>query len=84
MNSDKHAKIEPQEMTMSHVYGMHASTDLGTKAAAVLKAPFLWMERRRQRRELQGVLGLPDYLIKDIGLQRHQITQETVKPFWRP
>jgi uncharacterized protein YjiS (DUF1127 family) len=69
---------------MAHVYGMHASADLGAKAAAAFKGLFVWMERRRQRRELQGILGLPDYLIKDIGLQRHQIAQEIVKPFWRP
>ena len=65
-----------------HVYSAHASKPT-PGWSAVLNSPLAWIERRRQRRELMGVLGLPDYLIKDIGLQRHQISQEAVKPFWQ-
>jgi uncharacterized protein YjiS (DUF1127 family) len=36
----------------------------------------------RQRRELMGLLDMPDYLLKDIGLQRHDITREGLKRFW--
>ncbi len=54
------------------------------KPIAVLKRVMTWIERRRQRRELMGLLNLPDYMLKDIGLQRHQIAREMVKPFWRP
>ncbi|HYM98343.1 MAG TPA: DUF1127 domain-containing protein [Aestuariivirgaceae bacterium] len=36
----------------------------------------------KQRRELMGLLDLPDYLLKDIGLQRHDITREGLKRFW--
>jgi uncharacterized protein YjiS (DUF1127 family) len=53
------------------------------KPIALLKKLLTWIERRRQRRELTGLLSLPDYMLKDIGLQRHQITREMVKPFWR-
>jgi uncharacterized protein YjiS (DUF1127 family) len=38
--------------------------------------------RRQQRRELMGLLSLPDYLLKDIGLQRDDITREGLKHFW--
>jgi uncharacterized protein YjiS (DUF1127 family) len=67
---------------MTHVYNTHASKALPIWLA-VVSSPLEWLERRRQRQELMGILGLPDYLIKDIGLQRHEITQEAVKPFWR-
>ena len=36
----------------------------------------------KQRRELMGLLDMPDYLLKDIGLQRHEITREGLKRFW--
>jgi uncharacterized protein YjiS (DUF1127 family) len=73
---------------MAHVHGSHGlrspAGGLATQAIAALASPLAWLERRRQRSELKGVLGLPDYLLKDIGLQRHEIVQEAFKPFWRP
>jgi uncharacterized protein YjiS (DUF1127 family) len=36
----------------------------------------------RQRRELMSLLNQPDYILKDIGLQRHEITREGLKRFW--
>ena len=41
------------------------------------------IRRFRERRELDRVLGLPDYLLKDIGLQRHDIPREALRPMWR-
>jgi uncharacterized protein YjiS (DUF1127 family) len=38
--------------------------------------------RRRHRRQLMALLDLPDYLLKDIGLQRHEITRQGLKRFW--
>jgi len=38
--------------------------------------------RIRQRRELMSLLNQPDYILKDIGLQRHEITREGLKRFW--
>jgi uncharacterized protein YjiS (DUF1127 family) len=35
-----------------------------------------------QRRKLMSLLDMPDYLLKDIGLQRHEITREGLKWFW--
>jgi uncharacterized protein YjiS (DUF1127 family) len=37
----------------------------------------------RQRRELNALLGLADYQLKDIGLTRSDIQRESVKPLWR-
>jgi uncharacterized protein YjiS (DUF1127 family) len=46
--------------------------------------PWAWLQRARRRRELMGLLGQPDYLLKDVGLDRSQITREGLKPFWTP
>jgi uncharacterized protein YjiS (DUF1127 family) len=32
-----------------------------------------WQNRRRRRRDLAVLAGQPDYLLKDIGLARHEI-----------
>ncbi|MFT5009058.1 MAG: hypothetical protein ACI9RY_001040 [Reinekea sp.] len=39
-----------------------------------------WQEKRRVRRYLAR---LPDYLLKDIGLERRAVMLEAAKPFWR-
>jgi uncharacterized protein YjiS (DUF1127 family) len=39
-------------------------------------------QRLRQRRELRALLSQPDYLLKDIGVEKHQIMREVSKPFW--
>lgn len=44
--------------------------------------PLVWLRRLRQRRELAHLMGSPDYILKDVGLQRHQISREALKPFW--
>ena len=57
---------------MAHVLNTHApTTHPSWSAIADLANPLVWLRRRQQRRELWGVLGLPDYLIKDIGLQNY-------------
>jgi uncharacterized protein YjiS (DUF1127 family) len=74
------------EMIMPHaskIHGRWIAFPVLRKALSALVKPLVWLARRRQRRELMGVLGLPDYVLKDIGLQRHEITQEAFKPFWR-
>ena len=42
---------------------------------------FLWHERARQRRHLQG---LSDHMLRDIGLTRADVHAECSKPFWCP
>jgi uncharacterized protein YjiS (DUF1127 family) len=73
---------------MSHVSEIHGLIAPRTASRTAIPIALLgkvltWIERRRQRRELMGLLGMPDYMLKDIGLQRHQIAREMVKPFWR-
>jgi uncharacterized protein YjiS (DUF1127 family) len=40
------------------------------------------VSRIRYRRQLATLLNLPDYLLKDIGIERHQLSSETRKWFW--
>jgi len=39
-----------------------------------------WNNRQRGRKQLAN---LPNYLLKDIGLNRHDVENEINKPFWR-
>ena len=39
--------------------------------------------RFKERRELNRLLSYPDYLLKDVGLQRHDIQREALQPLWR-
>jgi uncharacterized protein YjiS (DUF1127 family) len=52
------------------------------RLAGLISAAYQAFIRRQQRRELMGLLSLPDYLLKDIGLQRDDITREGLKRFW--
>ena len=39
--------------------------------------------RFKERRELNRLLGFPDYLLKDIGLQRSDIQRKSLESLWR-
>ena len=41
------------------------------------------VRRIRERRELNRVLSFPDYLLKDMGLQRNDIQRKALDPLWR-
>ena len=41
------------------------------------------VRRIRERREMNRVLGFPDYLLDDIGLQRDEMQRKTLDPLWR-
>jgi uncharacterized protein YjiS (DUF1127 family) len=41
------------------------------------------LARVRNRRQMNYLLSLPDYQLKDIGLQRGDIQREALKPLWR-
>ena len=55
---------------------------LASLLEAAVSLPVAWARRVRQRRELMGLFGQPDHILKDVGLQRHEITREGLKPFW--
>jgi uncharacterized protein YjiS (DUF1127 family) len=69
------------ETTMTSVN--YAHTNLGRLAQRALTLPVQWATRFRERRELMALLDLPDYLLKDIGIKRDDITREGVKHFWQ-
>ena len=39
--------------------------------------------RFKERRELNRLLSFPDYLLKDIGLQRNDIQRKALESLWR-
>jgi uncharacterized protein YjiS (DUF1127 family) len=39
--------------------------------------------RFKERRELNRLLSYPDYLLKDIGLQRNEMQRQALRPLWR-
>ena len=41
----------------------------------------VWQERARERNRLAS---MDDFMLRDIGLSRSQVTQETDKHFWQP
>ena len=52
---------------------------LANVAAQLLNRAMLWLEVRRQRRQLQG---LSDAMLRDIGLSRADAERESTRPFW--
>jgi uncharacterized protein YjiS (DUF1127 family) len=40
-------------------------------------------QRFKERRELNRLLSYPDYLLKDIGLQRNDMQRQAGRPLWR-
>ena len=49
-------------------------------SAYAFEQALAWLERARQRRQLQQ---LGDHMLKDIGLSRADVEAEASKPFWR-
>lgn len=50
-------------------------------AGFALDALFDGLERYRQR---QALHGMPEHLLKDMGLSRSDAEREAAKPFWKP
>lgn len=43
----------------------------------------VWADRAKKRRELRGLLTGEARILKDIGVQRDDISREAFKRFWR-
>ena len=56
--------------------------NLAQLAQRAVALPSEWLNRIKERRQLMGLLQLPDYLLKAIGLQRHEVAREGLKHFW--
>jgi uncharacterized protein YjiS (DUF1127 family) len=71
-----------RNVTITHIATVRPLAWLGHAFKATVSLPVVWVRRSRQRRELMGLLGQPDHILKDVGLQKHDITREGLKPFW--
>jgi uncharacterized protein YjiS (DUF1127 family) len=71
-----------EHVIRTHIHKAGWLSAAGSVLALALLLPSVWMQRIRRRRELMGLLGQPDHLLKDVGLQRGDITREGLKPFW--
>jgi uncharacterized protein YjiS (DUF1127 family) len=76
------------ERKMSDVIRTHMMRgSLSDWAAFALGVPIglvrVLIKRFQERRELNYLLSLPDYELRDIGLQRGDIQREAIKPIWR-
>jgi uncharacterized protein YjiS (DUF1127 family) len=65
---------------MSYVHHTHASRHLSVPFLGLAKTA---MRRFRDRRQMNALLKLDDYLLHDIGLSRSDVQQEAVRPLWR-
>jgi uncharacterized protein YjiS (DUF1127 family) len=68
---------------MATVSLSHARVDPWERFGSLVALPVVWISRARRRRELMSLLGQSEHTLKDLGLQRNQITREGLKPFWR-
>jgi uncharacterized protein YjiS (DUF1127 family) len=68
-------------MHMTSVNNSHTQAGL-LNHLAFLASPVKWLQRLQERRELLALLSQPDYILKDIGLQRDEISREALKRFW--
>ncbi|WP_417614499.1 DUF1127 domain-containing protein [Oceanisphaera sp.] len=68
-----HTDTQVQYPTRSRLGGV-------TQPASLRAKLVLWLQRSRTRRQLAQ---MPDYLLKDIGLNEADRYQEVSKPFWQ-
>ena len=58
-----------------------------TETSAFLRHPIAIaahiIQRFKERRELNRLLSYPNYLLKDIGVQRNDLQRQALKPLWR-
>lgn len=54
--------------------------DLLDLAGDVVELALVWLQRSRERRQLDS---FGDHMLKDIGVSRADVDREVSKPFWR-
>jgi uncharacterized protein YjiS (DUF1127 family) len=57
-----------------------AAASVGRLAVAALDLAATWLQRSRERQQLQM---LDDHALSDLGLSRDQVTREIEKRFWQ-
>jgi uncharacterized protein YjiS (DUF1127 family) len=65
---------------MSHVHHVHASARFSLPFLGLAKTA---VRRFVNRRQMNTLLKLDDYLLHDIGLSRSDVQQEATRPLWR-
>ena len=72
---------------MTSMIHRHTNGNAASHMPAFLGQPMAFAgriaRRIRERREMNRVLGFPDYLLEDIGLQRDEMQRMAVDPLWR-
>jgi uncharacterized protein YjiS (DUF1127 family) len=75
------------EKAMSYMNYTHSNNHHLATRLAILGHPLsvvrVIASRIRNRRELNTLLGLSDYQLRDIGVERADLQREAIKPFWR-
>jgi uncharacterized protein YjiS (DUF1127 family) len=65
---------------MSHVHHVHTPRHFSLPFLGFAKTA---MERFINRRQMNALLKLDDYLLHDIGLTRGDVQQEALRSLWR-
>lgn len=69
-------------MTTTHAWARTKEVASGPAVAGLALLPLTWLRRIRDRRQLMRLMEQPEYLLKDVGLQRDEIVRESIKRFW--
>ena len=69
-------------MTITHTSRTQKLSSIAARITVATALPFTWAKRVHNRRQLMRLLGQPEYLIHDVGLQRDAIVREAIKRFW--
>ena len=69
-------------MTTTHAWARTKKVTSGPAVAGLALLPLTWLRRIRDRRQLMRLMEQPEYLLKDVGLQRDEIVRESIKRFW--
>lgn len=69
-------------MTTTHACARAKDVTAGAAVAGLALLPLTWLRRIRDRRQLMRLMEQPEYLLKDVGLQRDEIVRESIKRFW--
>ena len=70
-------------MTYRHPNGKPLMTGLSAFLGRPIAIGRHIVLRFQERRELNRLLSYPNYLLKDIGLQRSELQRQALKPLWR-
>ena len=69
-------------MTFRHPNGKSLLTEVSAILGRPIAIAAQIVLRFKERRELNRLLSYPDYLLKDIGLQRNDMQRKSLKPLW--